>query len=214
MPVNVAYEEVKKACIADIAEHLAERGAQDWENLRARYVPESMSDRTFWRLVEAVKAGKPHTEILAGKIKKAKITMMKAGDHLPAPISPEYLVKGGSDAIAKVDFLAEFTRLWRDIRLLREWSTTPGEDGKEKIKNPQFFVQQIRLSRETMETAMKVASEVYKLNTSQEMWRAVLDEVEKESPECAERIIKRIARLNAERGLTIHADIGGASDDD
>jgi len=58
-----------------------------------------------------------------------------------------------------------------------------------------------------IDVSMKVSREMYQFRRSEELWAALIAEIAAESPECQERIMRRIARLQRERGLVIAAKV-------
>ena len=196
------HDERRIAAIADIALHLAEHGAKNWNLVRDKY-PE-INERVWWRMIAAVKDGQTPEHVLKVAIAKAR---NQARRQLPAPPPPDYIAKGGATAVANMDFLVQFRDLFSDAVLLRDWATNTKDDGGRAIKNPMFFAQSIKLRRELLETCMKMMREVYELSQSKELWDTALDEIAAESPETYQRIMKRLAALNASRGLTIHAEV-------
>jgi hypothetical protein len=140
--------------------------------------------------------------VLAGAISKAKRAL---SPYLPAPVSPGYFVRGGVEAVRNVDFLCTVASLHRDIDMIRDWSRTVDDAGNERIKNPNFFVQAVKLRMELQRVQVATAEKVYEMQQSREYWDTVIEEIGKESSECQHRIVQRIAALNARRGMTIHA---------
>jgi hypothetical protein len=57
-----------------------------------------------------------------------------------------------------------------------------------------------------IDVSVKVCREIYELGRSEEFQRALLEEIGMESPECQERIVRRIAQMKRERGLVIEAE--------
>jgi polyhydroxyalkanoate synthesis regulator phasin len=75
---------------------------------------------------------------------------------------------------------------------------------------------------DAIDTAIRVCREMHQFRRSEEFLNAILEEIRAESPECEERIVRRIAGLQRERGLTLDvkaedapalAPKGEASDD-
>lgn len=185
--------------MAAIAVHLATVG-KDWEPLRAKF-PE-VSRATFFRLVARVRGAPPAKRVLPGAVRKAKAL---ANAHLPAPVSPDYLAKGGSKAVANIDFLTRFEGLWRDAEMLRAWATkTTGEgaDAVESVKVPMIFADSVRLRQGTLESMLKAMAEVYDLERQQSFYNAILAAIQQVSPEVARRVLVELERLNRERGMT------------
>jgi hypothetical protein len=201
MSWKIDHEERRAAVTDAIRAHRAEFGDKNWSRVIDQF-PE-VSDGTFWRCVRAVREeSKLEPEVLAGAIEKAKRAVSA---YLPAPVPPEYYVRGGVTAVRNVDFLTTVSRLHTDIDMIRNWAVTVAEDGEEKIKNPNFFVQAVKLRMELQRVQVQTAEKVYQMQQSREYWDTIIEEIGKESKECQHRIVQRIAVLNARRGMTIHA---------
>jgi hypothetical protein len=141
-------------------------------------------------------------ELLAGAILSAKRDVIK---HLPAPVPPEYFIRGGVEAIKNTDFLGMVPDLDAAIDMLVAYSTSTDTDGKPRIKNAMFFVKAVQLRMELDRLKFSTAEKVYQMQQSREYWDTIIEEIGKESKECQHRIVQRIAALNARRGMTIHA---------
>jgi hypothetical protein len=195
------HEERRTAVMDAIRAHRAEFGDKNWSRVIDQF-PE-VSDGTFWRCVRAVRSdSKLEPEVLAGAIEKAKRAVSA---YLPAPVSPGYFVRGGVEAVRNVDFLTTVSSLHRDIDLIRDWSRAVEDAGNERIKNPNFFVQSVKLRMELQRVQVATAEKVYEMQQSREYWDTVIEEIGHESKECQHRIVQRIAALNARRGMAFHA---------
>lgn len=167
-------------------------GDKDWEAVRRQFkgIPKS----TFYRWVKTVKvvAGTDKTSLTAS----AQIAM-EASNSLPAAPSPSYIDKTGSAGKSNLDFLGKLDQLYEDSEKLRMFSVRD-----DRIVSPKFFAQSINIRRSLLETALKAMSEVWDLRQMQNFYDTVLEEISKESPECAARILDRLQSLNAEIGMT------------
>lgn len=197
-------EERRAAMLADIAAHLKEYGSERWNLVMGKY-PE-VGKRQFFKYVAKVKAGRTPQDILLSSVKKAKIAARR---NLPAAPSPDVISKGGITARNHIDFMVEFGTLMEDAHLVRDFASTVVE-GKRSIKNPMFFVKSVQLRVSLMETQLKAMDAIWNLTQQLEFYNAVVEEVAKESPEAARRIMERLERLNAEKGMTMYATPGPA----
>ncbi|HEX5678714.1 MAG TPA: hypothetical protein VFX91_12180, partial [Alcanivorax sp.] len=181
----------EKAFVA-IADHLKKVGDEQWEALRKQFpnVPKA----TFYRWIKAVKQllGTDQQELT-----ESARYALEASDHLPVAPSPEYVAKTGANGKSNMDFMQRLDQLYGDAELLREFGVRDG-----KVVSPKFFGQSINLRRSLLETALKAMAEVWDLRQMQAFYDVVLDEIAKESPECAQRILDRLRDLNAETGMT------------
>jgi hypothetical protein len=201
MSWKIEHEDRRIAVMDAIRAHRAEFGDKNWSRVIDQFP--TVSDGTFWRCVRAVRAeSKLEPEVLAGAIQKAK---RAPSPYQPAPVSPGYFVRGRVEAVRNVDFLCTVASLHRDIDMIRDWSRTVDDDGNERIKNPNFFVQSVKLRMELQRVQVATAEKVYEMQQSREYWDTVIEEIGHESKKCQRRIVQRIAALNARRGMTIHA---------
>lgn len=145
----------------------------------------------------------------AGPMDIAVEKAMKAAKHLPVAPPPEYILEKPVEARQGIDFMARLEHLYADAELLRAWSmsSVTTADGKtsEKIKVPTFFSQSIKLRSDLLETAVRTIQQFYDLRRMQRFYDTILEEISAESPEVALRITERLAKLDAESGMTIDA---------
>lgn len=187
------YDSAQKSkAFVEIANHIKNVGDEGWEQLRKKYpkVPRS----TWYRWVQSVKRtlGTDKQDL-----DEAARVALEAADHLPAAPSPSYVAKAGANAKSNMDFMQRLDQLYSDSEMLREFAVRDG-----KVVSPKFFGHSITLRRGLLETALKAMSEVWDLRQMQNFYDAVLDEVAKESPECAQRILDRLRTMNEEVGMT------------
>lgn len=162
-------------------------------------------------------------EVAASPMDVAIDTARKAAKQMPATPSPSYLVDKPVEARAGIDFMSRLERLYADAEklaadgeMLRDYSTVTVKDleGEErvKIKIPAFFSNSIKLRGDSiglraslLETAVKTIQQFYDLRRMQQFYDSILEEIAAESPEVAQRITDRLAKLNAEQGITVDA---------
>lgn len=182
----------KDRAFVAIAKHLKEVGDEQWEALRKKY--SNVPKTTFYRWIKTTKnlMGTDSEEL-----GDAALKALEASDHLPAAPSPSYIAKEGANGRSNLDFMQRLDNLYADAELLRDYGLRDG-----KLVSPKFFSQSINLRRTLLETALKAMSEVWDLRQMQAFYDTVVEEVAKESPETAQRILERLRNLNAETGMT------------
>lgn len=207
-------DEEKERCLKRIAEHLAIEGPRNWEPLLQEL---GISRPTLYRWLEEVKglAGSdqaPGLLRLAQKeirkvVKPLEETVEEVKQHLPAVPSPNIVAAKGPAAVVHIDFMTRLEKLYQDTEMVREFAVTRDADGKEKIKNPVFFIASIKHRRDLLETALHSLQEVYDLNRMQQMFDAIVETIGKVDPELAQRVLEELRRLNNRYGITMEARI-------
>lgn len=209
--------------MAAVANHLATVGSNNW-NVVLDAFPD-IATPTKWRWIrQAKEADVPRPQLinanakLVQKVKKLpkdarRIESEENGTrpiakHLPAAPSPSYIAKSGEAGMANLDFVAEIHALYADARKLRAYAmkNRPNpETGEieEHINNPAAFDKSIVRRASLLETAIKAVQEVWDLRTMQNFYETIIDEIGKESPDCQERIMRRLAELNSRTGMTL-----------
>jgi len=76
---------------------------------------------------------------------------------------------------------------------------------KDAIASGRISLEEGEALLHAIDVSMKVSREMYQFRRSEELWAALVAEIGMESPECQERIMRRIARIKQERGLVIAA---------
>ena len=198
--------------LKDIEAHLAEFGPTNWGELRQKY--SGVSEPTWWRWVKRVKETTAGQEAIAEAKKKIieklppaekPLSDSPVAKYLPAAPSPHYIAKNGDVGMQTINFLAEYHELRNDAILLREFSTKQDEYGTVRIKIPTFFIKSAEMRQSLLETAIRATKEVWDLKMMARFYDAILEEIAAESPEVAQRITDRLAKLNAEQGITVDA---------
>lgn len=206
--------DIRVQALADIEKHLAEFGPTNWGELRKKYA--KTPEPTWWRWVKKAKEATLGQEVIIEAKRKIAEQLPPSVEpdephpvakHLPAAPSPHYIAKNGEVGMQTIDFLAEYHSLRSDAMLLREHSVKVDENGKEKIKIPAFFAKSADMRLSFLETAIKATREVWDLRMMQNFYDQILRAVAEESPEVAQRITERLAKLNGELGMTIDARI-------
>lgn len=210
----------KKACEAAIIQHLQVIGAREWNDVLNQFpdIPKS----TIWRWIHRIRNDNPPQGVLADARKRIRNQMEGVRilamneDHanavagiareLPAMPSPAYVARNGEQAIANINFAAELPRLYSDANMLREYSIVI-ENGAERIKNPNTFDRSIERRARILETGIKTLEHIWDLRMMKRFYDAIVEEISKESPECQQRIMARLAALNAENGMAMTLDV-------
>jgi hypothetical protein len=165
-----------------------------------------------WRLVAEAKAKTSDPAIISGARRKLEERSARStqeekleavGACLPAAPSPAYIAKTGDVGMQNLDLLERFNQLWRDAEKLRDFSVT----AEDKVKNPIFFAASLNARDRLLRTALDVVREIHDLKRMEQFYQSVIDEVGKASPETAQAIMERLARLNERDGITFNARI-------
>jgi len=213
----------KAKFIEAVHAHMAVHGAKDWRLVLDQFP--DVHDQTKWRWLRQARNETPRpTDLnrardrLAASVKKFPTTRNGSKmreklapeaepivDHLPAAPSPAYIAKHGDEGLRTIDFVAEIQRLYGDAQMLRTYALKRDKDGNpvEAINNPAAFDKSIVRRAHLLETAIKAVQEVWDLRTMQNFYETIIDEIGKESPECQQRIMQRLAALNARTGMTL-----------
>lgn len=211
---KIIPEDLKREIQNAIREHLAIEGPRNWDTLIAQY---DISRPTFFKYVKEVQGiagsdASPGLLRLAKKQIKKVVTEIEDAKsevvrHLPATPSPNIIAAKGERAMVNIDFMTRLESLYQDAEMVRAYAITMDEAGREKIKNPAFFVNSIKQRRELLETGLKAMQEVYDLNKLQDMQRAIIAVIENASPEMQVEIIEKLRELNSRYGMTVEAKL-------
>jgi len=218
------------AFIAAAHAHMAKYGQKDWKLLLEQFP--DVHDQNKWRWLRQARNGTPAPEIisdardkLVAKVRRFPGTQRGskfAEDHLspevanqiaadlPAAPSPAYIAKAGDAGLRTIDFVAEIQNLYGDAKMLRAYSVKERTDPdtgelREVINNPAAFDKSIARRANLLETAIRAVQEVWDLQTMQRFYETVIEEIGAESPECQQRIMRRLAELNSRTGMTLGA---------
>lgn len=212
----------KEAFIRAVQQHLSAVGASNWKVVFDRFP--DLPDATKWRWVRiAKKVEVPRPELINARAKIVQKTKKLPHDarkkeaqsngtssvahNIPAAPSPDYIARTGESGLQNLDFVAEIHSLYADATMLREFSIASSVDASgakiEKIKNPVMFDKSIVRRATLLENAIRAVQEVWDLRTMQHFYETIIDEIGTESPEVQQRIIQRLAELNAKMGMTM-----------
>jgi hypothetical protein len=207
-------EERKKEILAAIHEHLAIEGPRNWDKLMPSLGISKPTLHKYVKEIQGIAGSDEAPGLLRLAQKRIKQTVQpivdakaEIADHLPAMPSPNVVAAKGESAIVNVNFMMRLESLYRDAEMIRDYSTSKGEDGKEKIKNPVFFTSSIKQRRELLETALHAMQEVYDLNRMQQFYDAIVEEIGKVDPAMQRAVIEKLRALNNRYGITMEARI-------
>jgi hypothetical protein len=197
-----------------IYNHLFVNGESDLRPIYERYEKgQGVGHHTVWGWIRQVKAAGPRkTDLSAAAARVEEIMDTDIGKNLPVAPSPHYVASAGERGMRNLDILGCLSQAKHDIDMLRKHAVkmvTDPDTGEqaEGIKNPLLFEKQIQRRLNLADSAMKAMSEVWNLRTMQNFYETVVDEIGKESPECQQRIMRRLAALNARTGMTLNARV-------
>lgn len=190
-------EQLRQQAFIEIAKLLAEGNEKGLVKLRDQYhgVPKA----SWYRWVHSCKELMGHVDQKTQRLTESAAIAMEIGEHLPAAPSPSYVDKKG--AAGNMDFMQRLESLYEDAETLRKFSM----DQSGRIKLPKYLTQSVSLRQKLLETALKAMQEVWDLRRMQAFYDSVLEEIAKESPEVAMRIMERLKKLNSEIGMTFEA---------
>lgn len=181
--------------INDIKSNIAEYGIDAGPRLaRKNYteVPRS----TWYKWLEDAKASPIERSIAAAK---------KAAKHLPVSPPPEYMSERPVESRKNINYMAQIDALMSDANMLREYSMGKNARGEEVIRSAKIFDRSISLRIGVLESAVKTLSQIYEFKRMQHFYDMIVEEIMKESPETAERIVARLQELDNVTGITINA---------
>jgi hypothetical protein len=202
--------------------HLATVGSKHWNEIKNQF-PE-IKEPIFWKWIAEAKRTTPARQDLTTaktKLKNAMTGVEVARDiearqngvehiakHIPAAPSPAYLSKNGLQGQANIDFLLEFNRLYADCEMLRAYSIKEEVIGvgqtKEAVKNPMTFDKSIARRASVLELGIRALQQIWDTRMMNTFYETIINEIRAEAPEVAERIIRRLAALNSQLGMTMN----------
>ena len=204
--------------------HLRVVGPLEWDRIKKRFPrvfpPGAAGERKLYRWIknvrersglgdEATRDGKALVK-RRGAVNDAREALAK---DIPTAPPPAYLEGGGRDRryprarADRIDFLGSVNQLHRDALKLRAYSVKedPNAEDGEAIKNPGLFDISIKRRLDVINSAVAIQREVWDLQKMEEFYNAIIDEIGEVAPEVQRQIMERLAALNAEHGMTIHA---------
>jgi hypothetical protein len=171
--------------------------------LVARFMGRGADRATLFRWVAAeLASGRPGRAVTrAIKAKAAararrtpdpsKDAAAEAVSKLPARVTVEEVAGGGLVRVTD-----KLRAVMANVEAVAAYAKTP--DGA--VRNARLLLQAGEVLRRCLDTAVRLAQAVHSLDRIEEFSAAAMDEIEKESPECAERIVARLGQLVARYG--------------
>jgi len=202
MAGNKDTSALKEAVIAELRDAIKNYGTEAAPKLVRERYPD-IAKPTWYRWLKEVQATPMDVAV--------QTAVKAAAKHLPVAPPPSYINERPVEARQGINFMERLEHLYADAEMLRAWSTSKVTDasGKEseRIKVPAFFSQSIKLRSDLLETAVRTVQQFYDLRRMQQFYDSVLEEIAAESPEVAQRITERLARLDSEMGMTVNARV-------
>jgi hypothetical protein len=190
--------QVRQQAFVEISKLLAAGDEDGLKKLRENY--HGVPIASWYRWIHSVKELIGHVDQKTQRLTESAAIALEVGEHLPAAPSPDYVGKPG--AAGNMDFMQRLESLYQDAETLRKFSM---DDKTGRIKLPKYLTQSVSLRQKLLETALKAMQEVWDLRRMQAFYDSVLEEIAKESPEVAMRIMERLKKLNSEIGMTFEA---------
>lgn len=186
----------KAAAVAEITRAIAEYGPEAGPKVvRTRYPDVDRS--TFWRWCEAAKAG---AQAQAAALIRRTVPDIPA-EVLPAVPAPAIVARRPAEARRNLDFMSKMEALYADAEKLRDYSAKI-ENGEEKIRNPTYFGQSIKLRSDLMERWIQAMQMLFDFEQMRSFFTIIIDEIAELAPETAAKIMERLDALNRERGFS------------
>lgn len=196
----------RDAAFAAIRQHLAthgRNGVMDLRSERWEHVPTA----TWYNWVALAKSAKPTAADLAvardalrrSLADPAVLSQTIAPATMPASESASGLTPG--EARRSLNLIGRLEQLWEDCEMVRRHAVKTNEAGGEDIRLLKAFCQSIGMRNGIIGNVLAALEKLWNMQKMQDFHDAVIDEVRKESPECAARIVARMARLAADTGL-------------
>lgn len=204
--------------MAAINEHLNLNGPQNWDEVMARFP--DVSRATFFRWIKDAKEAIESTASgygtgalqLAQKRIRSKVevteerTKRELKAHLPVAPSPAVVAAQNGELMEETfNFMAYFQDIVRDAKMTRDANVVKNDDGTERLKNPMMMDRSLARRISIIETYLHSIETIYNTEAMRELYRAVIEEVGKISPEAQRAILVRLRDLNNRRGLTMAA---------
>jgi len=196
----------RDAAFAAIRQHLATHGRDGVMDLRSErweHVPMA----TWYNWVALAKSAKPTAADLAvardalrrSLADPAVLSQTITPATMPASESAGGLTPG--EARRSLNLIGRLEQLWEDCEMVRRHAVKTNEAGGEDIRLLKAFCQSISMRNSIIGNVLAALEKLWNMQKMQDFHDAVIDEVRKESPECAARIVARMARLAADTGL-------------
>lgn len=203
--------EGKSDAMRMIREHLATKGKDGVNDLRDKFFAHVPKGTWYnWVLQAKETPYSPEDmqkarDVLAATIEDPGLLDREMSRVIP-PAPATIAEIGPQEARRSLNLINRFEHLYQDCLMVRKHSVkVAAEGGGEEIKLMRSFVQSITLRNGILNSVMAALEKLWNMQKMQEFHDAIIDEVRKESPECAARIVARITRLSESSGI---ADTG------
>ncbi|MDR6392264.1 hypothetical protein [Paraburkholderia phenoliruptrix] len=141
-------------------------------------------------------AGRPAAEQLTAEVAR----------HIPRPgdLAPGLVIEKTALAHDAVRFFRETVAdMIADIQLMREFAAKVGDDGKRKLRVPNVMNDSLRARDRLLNTMLALSEAFYNMDRVERLHEMVIEEIGKESPDAAKRIIDRLRALNDQKGAVM-----------
>lgn len=198
--------EGKSEALAAIRAHIGNQGRRGLAELREpqwAHVP----PKTWANWITEANRYKPSKADLAG----ARDTLIRSLEDPAAmsqPVSPATMPASESagsltpgEARRSLNLIGRLEELWQDCLMVRRHAIKHSGAGDEEIRLLKAFCQSINMRNGIIGNVLAALDKLWNMQKMQDFHDAIIDEVRKESPECAARIVARMARLSAATGV-------------
>lgn len=202
--------EGKDEAMRMIREHLATKGNDGVNELRDRFYAHVPKGTWYNWVLQAKKTPySPEDMDKARKVLAATIedpSLLEREMSRVIPPAPAVVADiGPQEARRSLNLINRFEHLYQDCLMVRNHSVNTDKEGGESIKLLRAFCQSITMRNGILNSVMAALEKLWNMQKMQDFHDAIIDEVRKESPECAARIVARINRLSEATGI---ADTG------
>lgn len=202
-------DEAMDAIRAHLATH-GKTGLSDLRETRWGHV----NPKTWYAWVATAKSPKVTPQaladarrVLASAIDDPEALGRAVGAVLPAIPSPASIAAmSPGEARRSLNLFARWETLWQDCEMVRSYAVKTTDSG-ESIRLLKAFCQSISMRGHILRSLMEALGQLWSIRRMQDFHDAVVDEVAKESPECAARILARLSALSDDCGMTLEARV-------
>ncbi len=199
--------EGREEAIAAIREHLAAKGKDGVMEMREVRFPH-VKLKTWYAWIEQAKK-KPFTPQMFADARAALAASIDDPSILDAAVSrvlppaPATIADiGPAEARRSLNLINRHEQLWQDCLMVRAHSVK-SDEGKETIKLLKAFMQSISMRSGILKNVMDALEKLWNMKRMQDFHDSVVEEIAKESPECAARILARLSALSESCGMTM-----------
>lgn len=166
-----------------------------------------VSPKTWSNWITEAARYKPSKADLAAA-RNALIRSLEDPAALSQAVSPATLPASGpangltpGEARRSLNLIGRLEELWQDCLMVRKHAIKHNDQSGEEIKLLKAFCQSINMRNGIIGNVLAALEKLWNMQKMQDFHDAVIDEVRKESPECAARIVARMTRLAAASGV-------------